>query len=187
MLKIRKNIFETNSSSGDYYNDYDDNDTGSNSTSHQLIHIIFKLQEELSEEEITKFEKDTYDKLMSFEDKLYEILYELSPDGTDDGFEFWEDGCDGEYYYLDILSEVKGTIHVISPEIPRTWDYPGDYGVWEWLYEGFPLKNETVPALAKAKEDILKLFKENGITQFVEITELYADEADKDEFEDNVY
>ena len=50
MIQIRYNIFETNSSSADYYNDGPD-DSGPDSTyAYQTIHIIFKFEDGISEE-----------------------------------------------------------------------------------------------------------------------------------------
>lgn len=71
MIKIRPSIFETNSSSNDYYNDYDDyyeNRTPSHATTHQLLRVILDW-----DPSVTESRKDEIIRDMETSDILYDI------------------------------------------------------------------------------------------------------------------
>lgn len=174
MLKIRTCCFETNSSSMDRYDDYDSGPTYS--YSHQYIWLSIRWRDEDNSDEID----EVMENLEQIEDKLLDLVATLSPDGEDFKIEDWDD----ETIY--IYSTINGKVYVEHPGYEGDRYCPPEPPVFGFDFEGFPYKNEECPARNKLKDDILKLFHEHGWNQVAEITEIYGEEPDYDEFNDNI-
>ena len=180
MLVIRPNIFETNSSSMDYYNDYDD---GLEHDSHaeQKIYIEFELEEGISDAETDNIINEMYEK---FDD-------EANIDIFDSVLSVCE--LEDDYAY-DI--EIDGNVIKIVADIKVYIDYEGGYP--QTRYEpgepaepyvleqyGVPLKNEEFDKKKDIMLDLLKDFKDAGI-RVAKITNIYGTEVDENEAIENI-
>lgn len=175
MIKIRRGCFETNSSSMDRYDDYDDGPT----TTHgrQTIRIILKWADDVTEERVNEIlESDFY----QVEEDVFDILCSLMEDADD----FEVDNFDDDD--ITITADVSADIHVVSPAYPGDRYSPPEPAELEFDYTGFPLKKEDCPARNKVKDDILKLFHNQGWTEIIGIENVYGEEIDDDVFYDNI-
>ena len=171
MLKIRKNCFETNSSSMDRYNDYDGPD---HSYARQDIFIELIWAEDTSDSRIDEILENIDD------DELFDCLGTLMEDADDFEIEDFDDGN------IHVSAELKASAIVTYAGCPATRYEPAEDPEYEFEYTGFPLKNEECPARNKVKDDIMKLFAKNGYTEILGIENIYGTELDEDTLYDNL-
>lgn len=174
MIKLRKSLFETNSSSGDRYDDYDDGPTHTHAR--QTIRIILKWADNVSDDRMNEI----LDSLDPIGEDIFDILSDLMED-TDD-FEI-DNTDDGD---INVTADVTAEINVISPGYAGDRYCPPEGPELEFDYTGFPFKNEDCPARNNTKNKLLKLFHEQGWKEIIGIEHVYGEEIDDDELYDNI-
>lgn len=174
MLKLRKSLFETNSSSGDRYDDYD---SGPDHThGRQTIRIILTWADGVSDERMDEI----LDSLDSIEENIFDTLNSLMEDADDFEIDNTDDGD------ITVTADVRAGIRVVSPGYAGDRYCPPEGPELEFEYTGFPLKNEECPARNNVKEDLLKLFHEQGWTEITGVEHVYGEEIDDDVLYDNI-
>lgn len=183
MLQIRSRVFETNSSSSDYYrgDDRDEYDGPSYSWCRQKVHIKLRWKDDTSDEKLDEFVNAISDG--DIDDDIYNIL-----DGIFDTNA--EDPEVDETDYEDIVYTYRVYVDIIG------WygGYEGDRYCppeaaepeFDNSIEGAPGKNSELPNIKKVKDDLLKLFHEKGYTEIEEVTQVYGDELDLEELCNNI-
>ena len=166
MLKIRKYIFETNSSSSDYYADDldDDEPRYRRGVGSQCINIVLEYAEDVTDERI----KEIGEILEENQEKFLDLIEDICGDGKSGHFY-------GLYYEYFELS--------IPVALSIAYAGHGKYDIID--YEGMPLKNDTSYDKNSDKEKFMKLFAELGITDIIGVEDIYGDEVEEiDEFID---
>ena len=179
MFRIRHCIFETNSSSNDYYRDdrrsnddlYDDLPKYSHGM--QKVHIAIKFKDNMTEED----HKEVESLLNNFDDVIEPIV---------DSFLDIYDRFDPEDYYFDSLTEDE-IILKVDCEVGLHYFYD-DYMEVEYDYlNGIPLKGEKFTDKPKYIQKLQDVFERVGLNNFiVEITDFYGEDPDYDEVYDNI-
>ena len=184
MIQIRYNIFETNSSSSDYYNDgpeYDD-DTPNSTYAYQTVHIKFKFEDGISEEQQSEIIKKLVDELdQSFDEILNPILsYFDDPNDIND-----YDG-DNDQIYFEIA--VHASFHFEGWYYPATRYSPEEYPepVLDDTTEELPGRDIDFKGKTEIKEAILKILREKGYKEIIGIVDIYGDEVDEQDYYDNI-
>ena len=175
MLKIRNNCFETNSSSMDRYDDYDDEPDYSHAR--QTIRIILKWADDVPEERVDEI----INSIEYVDEDIFSILSSLMEDSDDFEIDNFDDGD------ITVTADVCASIKVVSPGYKGDRYCPPEAPEIEFIYTGFPSKNEECPARNKVKEDLLKLFRSQGWIEIIGIENVYGEDIDDDEFYDNLY
>ncbi len=174
MFKIRNSCFETNSSSMDRYDDYDRGPDHSHGR--QTIRIILKWAENVPDVRIDEI----IDSIDHIEEDIFDILSSLMEDADD--FEI----SSIDYTDITVTADVRANIRVISPGYAGDRYCPPEGPELEFDYNGFPFKNEECPARNKTKEELLKLFHNQGWTEITGIEHVYGDELDDNDLYDNI-
>lgn len=171
MFRIRNGIFETNSSSNDYYYDDDRDDTPSVAWGHQLVRVIPEWKEDVKDSQI-----ETILEKITSEDEFYNIILELFADDNITEIEVF----DLDDYSICLSVEVYAHIEWEGGYSPATRYSPAEYPYWI-PYDG-PLapskKDAGSVTITKAKEKLMKLFKEKGYTEIIGIESLYGEDVD---------
>lgn len=175
MLKIRNKLFETNSSSADRYDDYDDYGP-SYSHARQHIRICLKWADDVTDERVDEI----FENLYQIEEEIFDCLADCMEDAED--FEVY-DTSDGD---IEITADVTAKAVITSPGYAGDRYCPPEGPEYEFEYTGFPDKREDCPLRNKVKEDIMKLFVKQGWTEILGIDSLYGEDIDEDEFYDNL-
>ena len=171
MIKIRPNVFETNSSSSDYYRGCDDPD---------YFDIYGKYgytrHNAIIEVEWGTNGNDTWDNMVE-NDNIFNDIDKLFAD-------YYEDNCSySEMQDNLILFEYSVIVEVEDWE--GGWDEP--YPIFSETPEnGIPLKNEEFPEKNKLLDEINKVFAKYGYSD-VKAINLYSDEYDEEYLRDNFY
>ena len=180
MFKIRKHIFETNSSSSDCYDDFDGPDTAQ---AYQTIHVQIQYTDGLSEDEMMSIIERLVDELNNDTcTDVFDGVYDLFEDGDIiDGF----DVIDSDELSFDM--RVTATIAYEGKYYPATRYEPAEYPE-PYISECdcMPGKLKDFKGKEDIKADILKKLKEHGYTQIVKVVDIYGDDVDDDEFYDNI-
>ena len=176
MLRIRKGAFETNSSSSDYYNDYDDS-YPSISWDWQRIDVHFDI-EDIKD---TKDEKILLDEFQSIEDDIIDLFGD-----------FYDEG-DYEIEEIDEIMYIKNECHCSiewsGGYYPETRYSPAEYPqpeVIEWI-DGLNPKEDISNQINKCKQNILKIIKEHNLTMIKGVTKIVVHEPDEDKALENIY
>ena len=187
MIQIRYNIFETNSSSSDYYNDGPDDDDldyklPSSTHAYQTVHIIFKFEDGISEERQSEIIEKIVDELAeSFDEILNPILlYFDDPNDIND-----YDGYDDEIYFE---IRVNAGLHLEGKYYPETRYSPAEYPelILDDPNEELPGRDIDFKGKTETKEAILKILKEKGYKEIISIVDIYGDEVDEQDYYDNI-
>lgn len=178
MFRIRKHIFETNSSSSDYYyDDYDDcgNDTAS---ADQLIHVVLKYPDEFDEDAVSEMTQKIID---AIEDdwEIFAPVFELRDEPDDETIE--ENG-DEILLYLRAYCKIRwyggyAGDRYSPPEPPEPEVYDEDE---------MPGKDVDFKGKEEAKEKLLKNLKEAGFTDVIKVLDIYGDPVDECDYYDNL-
>lgn len=173
MLQIRKNIFETNSSSADRYAD-DFNDSPTSMKGTQLIHIVFEFQEgftdEQSSEVIDRLVKDIAEGKDSFLNHIYDFVYDGNPAETIEG------DTNKICFKMKVRASITGWE---GKHYPQTLESPEEFPEPICEYdEVLPGRNEDFKGKDQLKTDILKSLHEQGYEEIINILEIYGDEVD---------
>lgn len=178
MFKIRPGCFETNSSSMDSYSDI--GGYGDYAYANQLVYIVVEWAEGTTEER--KDEVREYVNGNGLDDEIESILYDMIPAAADN-----------RDFELDIFQENEITflVPIEARSIMTSSGYRGDRynppegAEYTYEYDGAaPLKGSAnTAAVAKAKEQLLKMFKEAELSEIVAITTIYGTELCDDDFE----
>lgn len=178
MFKIRPNCFETNSSSMDSYDDYDD-DRSRYAKTYQTIRIIFKWDENATDERISEIFDDMLNGVIDKE--LFQQFDEYfdEPDG-----EVYDGGDD----YLELQYKVIVGVSYRGSYYPATRYSPAEYPEPELDddWSGVPLKNQPFAAKNQIIENLMKVFKERGWTEIVGIENIYGEDIDYDDAYNNI-
>lgn len=177
MIKIRPGCFETNSSSMDRYEDYDD-DTPRYGHARQLVHIKLKWQEGTSDTRIDEICDEIYNN--KIDDKLFDIFESYYNDSN-------SEMNDADYDEITFYENCSATISWHGKYYPATRYEPAEYPEPEIDdIDGVPLKNHDYPSKNKDKDAVMKIFKEMGWTEIVEIIDIYSDDIDEQEVFNNL-
>lgn len=142
MIKIRRSLFETNSSSGDRYDDYDDN-LPSRATANQAIRIVLEYDDNTSDyrlEEIAGILEDLGDDICS--------ICDISED-----MELEFDTVDGGDIYL--MASISAEYHCVYDGYAGDRYEPPSNPEYEFSWNKFPYKSEISPRKSKMKEQLL--------------------------------
>lgn len=178
MLKLRKSLFETNSSSADRYDDYDDYDTTpSHSTCKQRVYVEFETADDITEADIDHI-NDIFDE--NIED-LTDILGYWFEDGAEDSE---IDEFDGDTLILTYTMTCRISFHggykgdrYCPPEDPEMEIDDSD---------GVPGKNGDYPQKNNDIKKFMDFFANHGITKITGIKNIYGTDPDEDEVYDNI-
>lgn len=174
MLKIRNKLFETNSSSADRYDDYDD--IPDHTHAYQDIRIILKWEDYVLDED-----KDLIlDRIVCVSDKIFDILDSVMEDADD----FYIDDTDNGNIHIGVSVGAKPIM--TNPGYKGDRYSPPESVEYEFKYTGFPTKSEDCKSIAKIKQDLLKIFHEQDCNEIIEIEDIYGEELDEDELYDNL-
>lgn len=172
MIKIRPSIFETNSSSNDYYNDM------RRTKAHQKVRILLKWNSDVAMDRQDAIISDmdnssVLDKVADIIDSYYEdASVEVNMDDED-----------------TITVEYEITVNAyMGPAFPGTRYSAPELGdvFFEDPEEGIPLRNEPFPEKPKIVEQIKELFNKRGYSEIEDIEDIYAEPWSEDEAYDNL-
>ena len=178
MFKIRPNCFETNSSSMDSYDDYDD-DRSRYTKTHQKVRIIFKWDENVTDERI----EEIFDYILhgEIDEELFKQFDEYydEPEG---------EVHDGEDDYIELRYPVIIGVSYSGSYYPATRYSPAEYPEPELDddWSGVPLKNQPFAAKDAIKDNLMKVFKEKGWTEIIGIENIYGEDIDYDDAYNNI-
>lgn len=179
MFRIRSSIFETNSSSSDYYNDYDNDDYNHNSWAHQVVHIKLKWDEYVYDEKIDEI----CDKILN---DINEDLLLIFADYSDeyDDLEI----LDADFDEIRINLNCYVNISYSGSYYPATRYSPAEYPEPEVNnHDGIPSgKNADWPAKKSIIKKIMDVFKKSNIKEIIGIETIYADDIDEEEAINNL-
>lgn len=174
MFKIRNSCFETNSSSMDRYDDYDN--SPDHTHAYQDIRIILKWADNVSDERIDEI----LDNIEYVEDKIFDIL-DSEMEDTDD---FYIDDTDNGDIHIKVSVGAKPIM--TSPGYKGDRYSPPESAEYKFNYTRFPTKSEDCKSIAKIKQDLLNIFHEQGWNEIIEIENIYGEELDEDDLYDNL-
>lgn len=177
MIKIRKSCFETNSSSTDRYEDYDN--APDHGYAHQISYVVLKWKPNISEDTINS----VLDKISnSLSDSISEVAKEMYSEARDVEL---EDAYD-EYLVFTGLVTVK--VHYEGSSSPATMYDPPEYPELciDDIDGGIPLKGEDFPDKQYYIDQFMKWFKKHNIDEIIGISDIYGDDIDDDEVADNL-
>ena len=178
MIRIRQNIFETNSSSNDYYNDNWDDAYKHYTTAHQDVIIDLEFSDEATDDRIGFILNDIYNNCADDIDELFS--------------DYYDDPCEN----IDINDDwVILTYEVTIPigweaGYPATRYSPGEDPLPVWDDDdigGVPLKNERFPEKEKIKQQLMEIFKKHGYNEIIGVENIYADYINEEEAIENAY
>lgn len=177
MLKLRKSLFETNSSSADRYDDYDDYDMPSHSTCKQRVYVEFETTDDITEADIDHI-NDIFDENI---EELTDILGYWFEDGAEDSE---IDEFDGDTLILTYTMTCDISFHggyagdrYCPPEGPEMEIDDSD---------GVPGKNGDYPQKNNDIKKFMDFFTNHGITKITGIKNIYGTDPDEDEVYDNI-
>lgn len=154
MLNIRGKCFETNSSSMDQYDEYEEN---YESYVPQTVIIKFNLDENTTDERFYNIGDIVEDNINKFEECLSGFYSHL------------------EKIELDAISSDEFRFEVYSVTYSVSYDTRnGSVSIKDKPDDGVPPKGDTDPYKESVKKDILNLLKNLGITEILEVTDLYS-------------
>lgn len=175
MIKLRKSLFETNSSSADRYDDSDS--YPAHSTCRQRVYIEFETADDITEKDIDYINDIFNDNI----DDLTDILGYWFEDDTD---EAEIDEFDGDILILTYKMTCDISFHggykgdrYCPPEDP---EMEIDY------YDGVPGKNRDYLQKNNDRNKFMDFFANHGITKITGIKNIYGSEPDEDEVYDNI-
>lgn len=177
MIKIRKGLFETNSSSTDVYSD---DDRPNHSYAMQKVNICYTWKENTTDERIDEICDAIYNGTIN--DDLISI-FSFYYDDDMDKFEIISVDSEG------ISFEAKCTVEIswFGEYYPATRYEPADYPEPEIVdYDGVPTKDKEYPNMKSEIDSLMKVFKEKGWTEIESITHIYGDDLDESEVFDNI-
>lgn len=179
MFRIRPYIFETNSSSGDYYNEgpYDGTTTA---TADQQIHIQLKYPDSYTDDDIDAMTEKIVNAINDNPDIIAPV-YNLGEPGYDDDEITWD------YDEILLYMEATATIGWDGSYYPATRYEPEEYPdpVVEDTDE-MPGRGVDFKGKEETKEELLKSLKNAGFTDVIKIVDIYGDEVDEDLYYDNI-
>ena len=176
MLKIRSAFFETNSSSNDRYDDYDD-DTPRVAHVKQTVHIVLQWQDDVPDDRVDEIldrvlDGEIDDDLYKIFEDYYEYADELVVDNVDDG--------DITFVFSDCTVDISWS----GKYYPATRYEPAEYPEMEIDdCDGVPEKRADYSSKERDKQSIMKIFADKGWKEIVGIEDIYADEIDYDDVE----
>lgn len=178
MLKLRKSLFETNSSSADRYDDYDDYDaTPSHSTCKQRVYVEFETADDITEADI---------------DHINDIFDENIVDLTDILGDWFEDGAEDSE-----IEEFDGDTLILTYTMTCHISFHGGYKGDRYCppedpemeideYDGVPGKNSDYPQKNNDIKKFMDFFANHGITKITGIKNIYGTDPNEDEVYDNI-
>lgn len=181
MIKIRGKCFETNSSSMDRYDDYDDGySVGSVygcTHGYQNIFIELEIKDDLTEEEEKQF-----DDIEPIENNLFDVINSYLEDAED-----YEISSYGDEYII-ISARINAVARITHPGDSGDRYCPPSGPDFEFEYDAMPLKNEEQNNSFKEsiRKDLLNVFENAGWTGVTDIIRVYGDEVDHNELYDNL-
>lgn len=181
MIKIRGKCFETNSSSMDRYDDYDDGYSVGSTYGHTYCYqnIIIELK---SKDILTDEEEKQLDDIESIEDNIFEVIDSYLEDA--ENYEISSYSSD----YIAISARINAVARITRPGDRGDRYCPPSGPELEFEYDAMPLKNEEQDSHFKEniRKDLLNVFKNAGWKYIIDVIRVYGDDVDHDEFYDNL-
>lgn len=181
MFKIRKSIFETNSSSSDYYSDGREiPDFPSHVCGRQTVYVSLDWDADVSDERMTKIQNE-------IEDTWYEDIINIIADCYSEN----DDADDGEFIEWDgtdmILSyEFTAYVTISGSYYPATRYEPAEYPDIEFDYDCVPTRPTSEGYIVKVMERLMKFFKEKGYTEIERVMSITGSDIDESELSENL-
>ena len=182
MISIRKHIFETNSSSSDYYGDYDDDyDYPDSSHGTQIVDIHIKWKEFTSESRKEEFIDTLWDD-NGISDELDNIISEYltkaDPELQDMYYDKDEDIIKAKY-------DITLSIDEWEPGEPSDRYYPGSNPTPYYDYSNM-MDVKEFPEEKDLIEKMMIVFRSHGWTEIEAIKSIRGEDIDEGEFDDNL-
>jgi len=178
MFRIRKHIFETNSSSSDYYNEsfYDEPTTA---RVNQEVHICLKYPDDFTDED----EERVSEKIVAAINDNIDIIspiYSIANSGSNE--EIW---C--EYDEICLYLEATAEIHWEGQYYPATRYEPEEYPepVIDEVNE-VPGSGEDFKGKEELKEKLLKNLRDAGFTEVIKVIDIYGYDLYDSDYYDNI-
>ncbi len=177
MYNIRRNCFETNSSSESDYFDFEDEEEYSIKIKQTIRTSIIWL-DDVSDERMDEIRDAIYNG--EIDDELFEQLaelYEDESDADDPSLEYCEDN------YIDVSFQVRVTYNLTGGYAGDRENPPEAPDVVNIKYNEAPESIKGVKYFNSIKENIMDIFKNKGWIEIIGIEDIGADPIDKDEID----
>lgn len=175
MFTIRPKIFETNSSSSDYYNEGPSVDEV---TVNQRIHVRLQYPDEYTDDDIYEATEKIVKAAMEDTDLLIPI-YKLGDECSDDSIE-------ADYDEICIYLAAYATIGYEGRYYPATRYEPEEYPEPVIEDATFLPEKGDFKGKEEAKEEFLKNLKNAGFTNVIKVLDIYGDPIDDSDYYDNI-